>query len=108
MSDAARIAVMLLLCDYVASTYLFVLAVREYPVTGSLLPWLAMYFFTVIQPLYVAMLHYRWLIKGGHQWTRMTAPATAVLYPYLFLSAFIGVYRRLISFSVPPFTQASF
>ena len=62
---------MVLLLDYVAGTYLFVLALREYPVTGSLLPWLAMYFFTVIQPLYVAILHYRWLNRQGIVWTRM-------------------------------------
>lgn len=70
MSDAARIATVFLILDYVAGTYLAVLAFREYPVAGSTTAWLAMYFFGVIQPLYVTVLHYRWLTRRDVEWTR--------------------------------------
>jgi hypothetical protein len=70
MSDAARIGVVFLLIDYIAGTYLFVLAYREYPLEGSLGSWLGLYFFGVMQPACVAVLHYRWLNKRAVEWTR--------------------------------------
>jgi hypothetical protein len=39
-------------------------------VGGSITTWLAMYFVGVIQPLYVTILHYRWLTRREVEWTR--------------------------------------
>jgi len=72
MTDSARIALVFLIVDYVAGTYLVVLAYRHYPdhSFGAWSTWLIMYFFAVVQPIYITLLHLRWLKARGVELTR--------------------------------------